>query len=112
MHTCSKNSMACYFSHTNTLKPIANANTWVTSIHHWSLPLNYSDVCVPWHTLQSMVDKKMMHQSTSTAGNEEVGGRRRRQRMNRGGGPGRREAVAREVVETVMQQPVRADDMR
>ncbi len=35
-------------------KPIANANTWVASIRHWSIPLYYSDVHAPWHTSRSM----------------------------------------------------------
>jgi hypothetical protein len=42
------------FSHTDTLKPIANANTWAVSIRHRSIPLYYSNVCMTWHTLQSM----------------------------------------------------------
>jgi hypothetical protein len=49
VHTCSKNCTACNFSHTNTLKPTANKNTWVASICHWSIPLYYSNVCTPWH---------------------------------------------------------------
>jgi hypothetical protein len=47
--------MACYFSHTDTLKSIANADTWVASIRHLSIPLYYSDVYVPWHISQSML---------------------------------------------------------
>jgi hypothetical protein len=38
-------------------------------------------------------NKKLTHQSKSTAGDKEVSGRRRRQQIKRGGGPGRREAV-------------------
>jgi hypothetical protein len=38
--------------------------------------------------LNAKVDKKTMHQSTSTAGNKEVGGRRIRGQINRDGGSG------------------------
>jgi hypothetical protein len=55
------------------------------------------------------VDKKMMHQSTSTAGDKEVGGRRRRRKINRGGGPVRQEAVEQGEAEVATQQPVKAD---
>ncbi len=58
------------------------------------------------------VDKKAMHQSTSTVGDKEVGGRRRRQQIKRGGGPGRREAVAQGEAEAATQQPIRADNKR
>ncbi len=33
------NVQYCYFSHTDTLKPIANTNTWIASIRHPSIPL-------------------------------------------------------------------------
>ncbi len=58
------------------------------------------------------VDKKMTHQSTSTAGDKEVGGRRRRRQINRGGDPGRQEAVEGGEAEVATQQPVKADNER